>query len=84
MPAFQTISYDPIVLALVGSDERIAACLRPVFQGIKAGTWPLRRVQVRQQIYWTDACGVRLFVVVSPDLRHARLSGYQIVETIEP
>jgi hypothetical protein len=83
MPAFQTISYDPIVLALVGSDARIAACLVPVFQRIKSGTW-LLRVQVRQQIYWTDACGVRLLIVVSPDSRHARFSGYQLVEAIEP
>jgi hypothetical protein len=84
MPAFQTISYDPIVLAMVGRDERIAACLVPVFQRIKSGTWPLLRVQVRQQIYWTDACGVRLLIVVSPDSRHARISGYQIVGAIEP
>lgn len=84
MLPFQTISYDPIVLALLGSDERISACLVPVFQSIKNGSRQLLRIQVRQEIYWADACGVRLLVVVSPDRRHVRISGYQIVEAIEP
>jgi hypothetical protein len=84
MPPFHRISFDPIILELLGSDERISACLLPVFDEIKAGGGKLRRIYVKSEIYWSDACGLRLLITVSRDRTHVRISGYQIVGAIEP
>ena len=84
MPPFLRISFDPIILELIGRDERIRACLLPVFDEIKAGRGHLRRVYVKAEIYWSDACGLRLLITVSRDRTNVRISGYQIVEAVEP
>jgi hypothetical protein len=84
MPAFDKVSYDPLIHALIGSDDRIADCLIPVFTAIRSGARPLSRSALAKHVYWTEACGFILYVTISRDGRYAEVSGYAVAQTLEP
>ena len=83
MPRFllNLLQYDPVVLELLGERSDLAECLLPVFADIAAGRRDLVKLYISERIYSLDACGLRLWIAISPNRREAEITGYQWIRS---
>ncbi len=78
MPPLRNLYFDPVVLSLLGNDALVARCLAPVFDELRQNRCDIIPTYVSTSIFALDACGLRLWVVYSPDRTEAEITGYTL------
>ena len=84
MPALRHLYFDPVVLAYLGNNASAARCLAPVFEDLRRGRCHVIPTYVSNSIFAVEACGLRLWVVYSPDRAVADVTGYMLIAEVIP
>ena len=82
MPPLRNLYFDPVVLSYLGSNDFAARCLAPVFADLRRGRCEVIPTYVSTNIFAVNACGLRLWVVYSPDRTEADITGYTLIAEV--
>jgi hypothetical protein len=76
LPPLRHLYFDPVVLAYLGENPSSAPCLTAFFDELRQGRADVISTKVSANIFAAEACGLRLYVVFSPDRFVAEITGY--------
>lgn len=71
-------------LELLGKGGPVGECVKGLILEIISGQREIEKAGIGKRTYWTDGCGLRLWLAVDVRASVIRFTSYQISEGLEP